>query len=1395
MAKVVRRDFSKIEEVVDLPFLLELQRDSYAGFLQFDTPPDQREERGLEAVFRHVFPINDFTGTARLEYLGYEIERWRCSCGEYKGLGGPNVVCPQCGERLRPTPKYTVEECKERGATYGAPVRAMLRLIIFDKDEETQEVSIRDMREQKVYLGEIPLMTDKCTFVINGVERVVVSQLHRSPGVVFERMRSAGSKVAILGRVIPYRGSWLDFEYDAKGVLSVKIDKRRKFLVSTLLLAMGMTPEEILEEFYEIETVYVKGGGLRFELAVSDSLLGRRFSSDVVDFKTGDVLLRAGMKMSKAALKRIREAELEGIPLTENDLLGRVVASDVVDPSTGEVLVKCNQKITPEVLDLFRQSVEEFELVVLEGEGVDPSIREALAADKCGNQEEAQAEIYRKMLPGDPPAPEVVAEFFNRLFFDPDRFDLSEVGRLKINRRLGFSDEEVPLSTRVLRKEDIIEIIRRIIRIVKDLEPVDDIDHLGNRRIRAVGELLENQLRAGLVRIQRAIREKMSVEDIESMMPHELISSKPFTALVRNFFSSGQLSQFMDQTNPLSEVTHKRRLSALGPGGLARERAGFEVRDVHPSHYGRICPIETPEGPNIGLITSLGSYARVNRFGFIETPYRKVKNGRVTKEIEYLAAFDEEKYTIAQANAPIDREGRFLLDRVSARKAGEFVTVSPDEIDYMDVSPKQLVSVSASLIPFLEHDDANRALMGCNMQRQSVPLLKTDAPLVGTGMERKVAEDSGILVLAKRGGVVKSVDADRAIVLVDPEEGGGVDVYHFTKFARSNQGTTFSHTPRVSKGQRVKKGDLIADGAATDNGELALGRNLLVAFMPWGGYNFEDAIIINERLVKEDVYTSVHVDVFEVEARDTKVGTEEITNDIPNVGAEALANLDEAGIVRIGTHVKPGDILVGKVTPKGEQYLTPEEKLLRAIFGEKARDVKDTSLKVPPGVEGVVMDVRIFTRRGNEESVSTKAAYQQEARERLERNFADIKKVIWEEEARILRELLVGKKLTASVKHPDTGEVLVKKGGILTEEVYQLIPHYEARSLPVSLTKKDKERLKEIIRRTDQQLKEVEEKREVAIEHLERPDELPPGVQARVKVFVAVKLKLQEGDKMAGRHGNKGVISKILREEDMPFLDDGTPVDIILNPLGVPSRMNIGQILETHLGLAAKRFGDKIAELMEASREAALPKVREYIKKIYAPTNEWIDEMDDDELWEMARELARRGVPMSTPVFDGAKEEEIKALLRQAGVPESGRIRIRDGRTGEYFHQTVTVGYIYMLKLHHLVEEKVHARSTGPYSLVTQQPLGGKAHFGGQRLGEMEVWALEGHGAAYTLQEMLTVKSDDIAGRSRMYQSIVKGNPTLEVGLPESFRVLIKELQGLCIDIELLERKKKKVLS
>lgn len=1391
MVEVKRKNFARIKEVIEPPFLLELQKTSYEDFLQFDVPPSKRENKGLEAVFRSVFPIEDYAGTVRLEYIGYEIGKWRCKCGEYKGLGGPGVMCEKCGEQVFFVPKYSPRDCQKKGLTYGAPLRVLLRLITFEKDEETGVKSIRDIREQKVYLGEIPLMTDNYTFIINGVERVVVSQLHRSPGVIFEVQKGSESKPQIVGRIIPYRGSWLDFEYDAKDHLYVRIDKRKKFPIAVFLLAMGMTHEEILKTFYESERIYVVDNGKFFVKEVSPKIIGQKVKADIIDYETGEVVVRKGRTITESVYRRLVSTGVKKLKIQEDDIWGKPLAADVIDPLTGEVIALCNETLTAEKLEEIRRRVPYFDVLVIESEKVDPSVRESLIMeDKIKSKEDALKEIYRRMRPGEPVTLEVAEEFFNRMFFDADRFDLSEVGRLKINRKFGFSNDEVPLSHRTLRKEDVIAVIKHMMKLKVGDEKPDDIDHLGNRRVRPVGELLENQLMSGMLRLQRAIKEKINIEDIESMRPYELLSAKPFMSIVKSFFTSGQLSQFMDQTNPLSEVTHKRRLSALGPGGLTRERAGFEVRDVHPSHYGRICPIETPEGQNIGLITSLTVYARVNRYGFIETPYRVVRNGKVTDEIVYLSALEESKYVIAQATAPVDEEGNLVGELVPARKNEEFAWVSPSEVQLMDVSPSQIVSVSASLIPFLEHDDANRALMGCNMQRQAVPLIKTEAPLIGTGMEKKVAVDSGAVVVAKRSGVVKSVDATRIIIAVDDEEGGGIDVYELRKFSRSNQNSCYNQRPIVERGQRVVKGQVIADGPATDNGELALGKNILVAFMPWRGYNFEDAILVSERLVRDDVYTSIHIEEFEIEARDTKLGPEEITKDIPNVSVDALKHLDEFGIVRIGTKVKPGDILVGKITPKGESYLSPEEKLMRVIFGEKAKDVKDTSLRVPPGVEGYVIGVEVFAGKTKDPD-PLKSAYDEIEKKRIEDDFKQRMDVVWEIEVEKLMPLIVGRKALVDIVDPSTGETIVPEGEIIKKEHIEKLPTFLVRNVKVKLTRTEKAYWDQVVKNTNREMERLRTLRDELIDTINKPDELPPGVLKRVKVYVATKRKLQVGDKMAGRHGNKGVVSKILPIEDMPFLADGTPVDMVLNPLGVPSRMNIGQVFEIHLGWAAKELGKKIEEIIKTFREEALPKVREYLKDIYRPNDSWIDGLSDDEVLELAKKLSKRGIPMASPVFDGASEEDVKNLLEKAGLPRSGKVTLYDGRTGEPFDQKVTVGYMYMLKLHHLVDDKIHARATGPYSLITQQPLGGKSHFGGQRLGEMEVWALEAHGAAYTLQEMLTVKSDDIVGRKNMFKEIVKGHPVLKPYIPESFRVLVKELQALCVDVELITKKKK----
>jgi DNA-directed RNA polymerase subunit beta len=1333
-----RRDFARIPTIIDLPNLIEVQQKSYARFLQQDHPPLDREDRGLEAVFRSVFPISDFNGTASLEFVGYEIGMWESEEGEYKGLGGVGVLAERTRRPLIYRPKYDMAECRQKGITYADPLRVMVRLAVRDKGAEGEPAAVREVKEQKVYLGEVPLMTDKGTFIINGTERVIVSQLHRSPGVFFaqEKGRSTTSgKLLYSARLIPYRGSWLDFEFDVKDQLYVRIDRRRKLPVTILLRALGLSSQDILQTFYKGEQVRYDPKGDIFYKKVSELLLQQHARDDVIDPESGEPIVRAGRKISRNALRRLLNSEVEEIPYVEEDIVGQVLAEDIIDPTTGEVLFELNHELTADDIGKLKaKGVTDFLLLYLDPLRTDASLRLTLAVDRLETQDEALLEIYKRLRPGDIPTKETARLFFDNLFFNAKRYDLSRIGRLKLNTKLGL---DLPLETRMLTTQDIVEVVRYLLSLRQGEGEVDDIDHLGNRRVRSVGELLENQLRIGLVRMERTVRERMSIHDLNEAMPHDLINSKPVTAAVKEFFGSSQLSQFMDQTNPLSEITHKRRLSALGPGGLTRDRAGFEVRDVHPTHYGRICPIETPEGPNIGLIASLSTYARVNRFGFIETPYRKVAGGKVSDEIEFLSAIEEDRYAIAQANAEVTEDGDFVRDLISARRGGEFIFVPPEQVDYMDVSPKQLVSVAASLIPFLENDDANRALMGSNMQRQAVPLLCTEAPVVGTGMEAITARDSGAVMLAKAAGEVVNVDATRIVIRVDEDSDGGeprVDIYSLVKYQRSNQSTCINQRPIVKLGQRVQKGQVLADGPATSRGELALGRNVLVAFMPWGGYNFEDAIVISERVVKEDIFTSIHIEEFEIEACDTKQGKEEITRDIPNVGEEALKDLDDSGIIRIGAIVKPGDILVGKITPKGETQLSPEEKLLKAIFGEKAGDVRDTSLTTPPGVEGIVVGVRVFSRRGAEKDERTRAIEEEEIA-RIEKDVHEEIKIVEEERDRKVRKLLEGKTAVADVKVPRTGTVLVTKGKRFTEEA---LAHISGRGLlELSVAEADlvQERLQEIEDTAREQVHILHATLEEKIAKLRRGDELPPGVIKMVKVYVAMKRKLSVGDKMAGRHGNKGVVSIIVPEEDMPCLEDGTPVDLVLNPLGVPSRMNVGQILETHLGWAAKALG-----------------------------------------WAVA-----------SPVFDGATEQDIKEALRQAGLPEDGRTTLYDGKTGEPFDQKVVVGQIYMMKLHHLVDDKIHARSTGPYSLVTQQPLGGKAQFGGQRLGEMEVWALEAYGASRTLQEMLTVKSDDVIGRTRMYEAIVKGENTLEASLPESFNVLVKELQSLALDVELLE--------
>jgi DNA-directed RNA polymerase subunit beta len=1353
----LRRSFGKIKKIVDIPNLIEIQRRSYDEFLQLGVPPVERRDSGLQGVFRSVFPIKDFNETASLEFVSY-------------ALGDP---------------KYSVDECHERGMTFAAPLKVTVQLVIWDVEPETGTRSIKNVKEQEVYFGEIPLMTVNGTFMVNGTERVIVSQLHRSPGVFFDHDKGkthASGKLLYSARIIPYRGSWVDFEFDPRDILFVRIDRRRKFHATVLLRALGMTTEDLLNYFYKKDTILLDGKGLA-KVFKPAQLVGMKASREI---RAGsEVIVKEGRKITRASIKQIETAGVKEIPVAIEEVVGRVSAHDVADPKTGEVLLECNHEITPEILDRLREAnVKEVEVLLLEDVHIGASLRNTLLQDKVASPEEAILEIYKRLRPGDPPTIETATTFFNNLFFNPERYDLSRVGRLKLNHRLGL---DAPLEQGTLRREDILRVVRYLIELKNGNGQIDDIDHLGNRRVRAVGELVENQYRIGLVRMERAIKERMSLQDIETLMPQELINYKPVSAVIKEFYGSSQLSQFMDQTNPLSEITHKRRLSALGPGGLTRERAGFEVRDVHPTHYGRVCPIETPEGPNIGLIASLSTYARVNEFGFVETPYRRVENGRVTDEVRYLSALEEEQYVIAQANAPMDARGAFTLDRVSARRGGEFVMVPPEEIDFMDVSPNQLVSVAASLIPFLENDDANRALMGANMQRQAVPLLRTEAPLVGTGMESVVARDSGVTVVARRDGLVEGVDATRIVLRADTPQAAndpGVDIYNLTKHQRSNQNTCINQRPIVREGDRVSAGDVIADGSSTDMGELALGRNVLVAFMPWGGYNFEDSILISERLVKDDFFTSVHIEEFECVARDTKLGPEEITRDIPNVGEEALKDLDESGIIRIGAEVRPGDILVGKITPKGETQLSPEEKLLRAIFGEKAGEVRDTSLKVPPGVEGTVINARVFSRKGVAKDERSREI-EEEGMAKLHKDQEDEQRIIREATLKTVKKLLVGKEAAARLTD-DSRHVLLPKGKLIDEDDFEQIPPALWGEIKVG-DEKVEDDLGRAVEAMQEQLSLMRMAFQEKIERLQGGDELPPGVIKMVKVFVAIKRRLQVGDKMAGRHGNKGVLSRILPEEDMPYLEDGTPVDLVLNPLGVPSRMNLGQILETHLGWAARVLGEQTADEAAANGKSSPAAVRKRLRDLYGKEiGESVAELADEEIARIAQ-LAKGGLHVASPVFDGASEEEVLGLLRNAGLPERGRTTLFDGRSGERFDQTVTVGVMYMMKLHHLVDDKIHARSTGPYSLVTQQPLGGKAQFGGQRLGEMEVWALEAYGAAFTLQEMLTVKSDDVAGRTRMYEAIVKGENVLEPGLPESFNVMVKELQSLALDVELLE--------
>jgi len=1354
--KRIRKNFGKIKKIVDIPDLIGMQRESFQRFLQMNIPPEKRRDIGLQAVFKSVFPIKDFTGSASLEFVSYRF-------GEVK---------------------HSIEECIHRGMTYEISIRITVRLVVYDIDSESGVSNIRDIKEQEIYFGTIPLMTEKGTFIINGTERVVVSQLHRSSGVFFDHDKGkshSSGKIIYSSRIIPVRGSWIDMEIDPKDIVYIRIDRRRKFPVTILFKSFGYTVEDLLAYFYRMEKIIVRGKRF-YKRFNEDFLKGQRASKDVKDPQTGDVLVRKGRVFTQRAINRLKATDADMIPIDGEEVIERAFAVNIPDPKSGELIVKANETVNEENLArLADAGINELDLLFIDGYTSGDSIRKTLLMDKVESKEEALIEIYRRLRPGNPATPEVAQDFIDNLFFRSTYYDLSGVGRLKINQRLGISTE---INLNILRKEDILLTSKALIELRDTQGVVDDIDHLGNRRVRAVGELLENQYRIGLVRMERAIKERMSLQEVDALMPHDLVNPKPVTAVVKEFFGTSQLSQFMDQTNPLSETTHKRRLSALGPGGLTRERAGFEVRDVHPSHYGRICPIETPEGPNIGLIVSLSTYARVNDYGFIETPYRVVEKAKVSRDVRFLDAFEEKDHPIAQANAAVNDQGEYINPLVTSRVAGEFMMVNRDEIELMDISPNQLVSVSASLIPFLENDDANRALMGSNMQRQAVPLLMNQAPLVGTGIEEVVAKDSGVTIVAQRDALVVDVDASRIVLKHDPSDYPNekdVTIYNLSKFIRSNQNTCFNHRPIVRKGQRVKANEIIADGPATEQGELALGKNVTVAFMPWGGYNFEDSILVSERLVRDGVYTSVHIEEFEIVSRDTKLGKEEITRDIPNVGEEALKNLDESGIIRLGAEVNPGDILVGKITPKGETQLSPEEKLLRAIFGEKAGDVKDTSLRVPPGVQGIVIDAKVFSRRGIEKDDRTRLIEDEEISS-LEKDRDDELAVVEDVVRSQLEEFLVGQKVYAQLKRGK--KVLIANGAKIDSNTLAKIPiaHLEGIVLKdPTMT----QQVHDILERYRDQCELCRLAYEQQVGRYEKGDDLPPGVIKLVKVYVAMKRKLSVGDKMAGRHGNKGVVSRILPIEDLPYFEDGTPVDMVLNPLGVPSRMNVGQILEIHLGRAAKGLGDQLNELLEEQKSKAL---RDKMKKIFSePSNKKIiNSMDEKELVELASRY-KDGVFMATPVFDGAKEDEIKVLLEEAGLERSGQTTLYDGRTGEPFDEKITVGTMYVMKLHHLVDDKIHARSIGPYSLVTQQPLGGKAQFGGQRLGEMEVWAMEAYGAAYALQEFLTVKSDDMAGRTRMYEKIVKGQNVLEPGIPESFRVMTKELQALGLDIALLE--------
>ncbi|MFP6637579.1 MAG: DNA-directed RNA polymerase subunit beta [Nitrospinaceae bacterium] len=1388
-----RKNFAQIPTVIDIPNLIEIQRKSFESFLQWNVDPAKREFRGLEEVFSDVFPISDLNINARVEYVGFEVGIWECGCGEYRELGGPGVVCEVCRQEVTYGGKYKFSECRQKGLTYSDPIKIVVRLVLFDREvidldarslkglkgrmiveevkrpktsktlisaktEITDDIlkvlgaekvasvtvnSVREVKEQKIFLGEMPVMGPTGTFMINGVERVIVSQMHRSPGAFFSHDKGkshVSGKILFSARIIPDRGSWVDFEFDIKDILYVKIDRRRKLPATILLQAFGMDNKTILETYYPIEKVTVNKE--RYYMGSKNLLVGFKVKEDIIDSKTDDVLLKSGKKVTLVIRRKLqRMARSVKVEIDPESLIGQYLFDEIFDPETGEIEVDSNQEITEAVLEVVsKNKLGQIKILRIDEEAADTAIRDTMVAAKTQSQDDAIREVYKRLRPGDPPTPEIARSLFSGLFANPKRYNLSVVGRIKMNQKFGL---DIPLDNRLLTLEDLAAVVKYIVGLRNGIGDIDDIDHLGNRRVRAVGESLENQFRVGMVRMERAVVERMSIQDLDVAMPHDLINSKPVTAAIKEFFGSSQLSQFMDQTNPLSEVTHKRRLSALGPGGLTRERAGFEVRDVHPTHYGRICPIETPEGPNIGLIASLSTYARVNEYGFIETPYRKVDNSVAKENVDFHTALVEDEFVIAQANVEMDEGKKFVQSIVSARKNGDFILSPSEKVDYMDVSPKQLISVAASLIPFLENDDANRALMGSNMQRQAVPLLQTQAPLVGTGMEAIVAHDSGAVILAENDGEVLSVDATRIVIRTENKSKGkvntkrsqlasNVDIYTLSKFQRSNQNTCVNQRPRVLSGEKVKVGDVLADGPSTDQGELALGRNILVAFMPWGGYNFEDAIIVSEELVKKDVYTSIHIEEFDVEARDTKQGKEEITRDISNIGEDALRNLDESGIIRIGANVTPNDIMVGKVTPKGETQLSPEEKLLKAIFGEKAGDVRDTSLRVPPGVYGTVIDVKVFSRKGIDKDSRTLAIEEEEV-SRVEKDFSDEIKIVESETRKKMCAVIVGREAIKSTK---VGRITFKKGTMIDEELIVKMSIKDLVKVPVKSA--DEKTLLGMEENSKSQVRILKSMMSEKVAHLKKGDDLAPGVIKMVKVSMAMKRRLQVGDKMAGRHGNKGVVSTIVPEEDMPFMVSGETIQLILNPLGVPSRMNVGQILETNLGMAANAVNQH----------------------------------------------------MATPVFDGASEEDVRAILKEGGCSESGEMALIDGRSGKYFRQKVMVGYLYMLKLHHLVDDKIHARSTGPYSLVTQQPLGGKAQFGGQRLGEMEVWALEAYGAAYTLQEMLTVKSDDVEGRKRMYEAIVKGDTHLNPSLPESFNVLVKELQSLAIDVDLIEAEK-----